>query len=88
VDPLWSYRLSEELLEAPLDLSVEMGSATISLAELLELTSGDTVMLEGSSRNELLVKVGGTNKFMGIAGVSGGNKAVQISRPLREGVNT
>ena len=85
VDPLWSYRLSEELLDAPLDLSVEMGGAVITLAELLGLTPGDTVMLESSGKNELVVKVGGTNKFMGIAGVSGGNKAVQISRPLRGG---
>jgi flagellar motor switch protein FliM len=85
VDPLWSYRLSEELLEAPLELSVEMGGATITLAELLELTPGDTVMLDASGKDELVVKVGGTTKFTGIAGVSGGNKAVQISRALRGG---
>jgi flagellar motor switch protein FliM len=86
VDPLWSYRLSEELMEAPLDMSVEMGGATISLAELMELRPGDTVMLESSGKDELVVKVGGAKKFYGIAGVSGGNKAVQISRALREGV--
>ena len=85
VDPLWSYRLSEELLEAPLDISVEMGGATITLAELLELGPGDTVMLEASGKDELMVKVGGATKFLGIAGVSGGNKAVQISRALRGG---
>jgi flagellar motor switch protein FliM len=85
VDPLWSYRLSEELLEAPMELSVEMGEATISLAELLELSPGDTVMLESSGNDELVVKIGGTKKLLGIAGVSGGNKAIQITRPLREG---
>jgi flagellar motor switch protein FliM len=85
VDPLWSYRLSEELLEAPLDVSVEMGGASITLAELLELSPGDTVMLESSGKDELVVKVGGATKFLGIAGVSGGNKAVQISRALRAG---
>ena len=85
VDPLWSYRLSEELMEASMDLSVEMGEATISLAELLELSPGDTIMLEQSDKDELVVKVGGTKKFTGIAGVSGGNKAVQISRALRGG---
>lgn len=85
VDPLWSYRLSEELMAAPMDLSVEMGGATISLAELLGLTPGDTIMLESSGKDELVVKVGGTKKFMGIAGVSGGNKAVQISRALTAG---
>ena len=25
VDPVWSYRLSDELLEAPLELTVELG---------------------------------------------------------------
>ena len=82
VDPLWSYRLSEELMEAPLDVSVEMGGATITLAELMELRPGDTVMLDESGKDELLVKVGGSKKFSGIAGVSGGNKAVQITRAL------
>jgi flagellar motor switch protein FliM len=85
VDPLWSYRLSMELLEAPLDVSVEMGGATLTLSELLNLTPGDTIMLESSGKDELTVKVGGTDKFMGIAGVSGGNKAVQISRALGAG---
>jgi flagellar motor switch protein FliM len=85
VDPLWSYRLSEELLEAPLEVSVEMGGATITLAELLGLSTGDTVMLDSSGKDELRVKVAGTEKFQGIAGVSGGNKAVQISRALRGG---
>ena len=85
VDPYWSYRLSEELLGAPMDVSVEMGGATISLSELMGLGPGDTVMLESSGKDELVVKVGGTKKFMGIAGVSGGNKAVQISRALTDG---
>jgi flagellar motor switch protein FliM len=85
VDPLWSFRLSAELLEAPLDVSVEMGGATITLSELLNLAPGDTIMLGSSGKDELLVKIGGTDKFMGIAGVSSGNKAVQISRALGAG---
>jgi flagellar motor switch protein FliM len=85
VDPLWSYRLSVELLEAPLDVAVEMGGATLTLSDLINLVPGDTVMLESSGKNELQVKVGGTTKFMGVAGVSNGNKAVQISRALGAG---
>ena len=85
MDPLWSYRLSEELMGAPMDMSVEMGGATISLADLTGLSVGDVVMLDTSGKDELVVKVGGTKKFMGIAGVSGGNKAVQITRTLTGG---
>lgn len=85
VDPLWSYRLSEELMDAPLEVSVEMGGATISLADLYNLTPGDTIMLDNGGREDLTVKVGGTRKFMGAAGTSSGNKAVQITRVLRGG---
>ncbi|UFS72338.1 flagellar motor switch protein FliM [Geomonas sp. RF6] len=85
VDPLWSYRLSEELQDVPLELSVEMGGATISLSDLFTLSPGDTIMLDGGGREELVVKVGETRKFMGVAGTSSGNKAVQISRVLRGG---
>ncbi|WP_243374380.1 flagellar motor switch protein FliM [Geotalea sp. SG265] len=85
VDPQWSFRLSEELKEAPLEVSVEMGKSTITLAELLNLAPGDMVMLEGNSRDELLIKVGGIQKFMGLPGVLGGNKAVQISRIFQGG---
>jgi len=85
-DPRWSCRLSEELREAPLEISVEMGNATINLAELLHLSVGDTVMLEdGKASNEVLVKVAGIGKFHGLPGVRGGNKAVQISSLLQRG---
>ena len=29
VDPLWSYRLSSELLDAPLELTVELGGSSL-----------------------------------------------------------
>lgn len=86
IDPKWSFRLSTELCEAPLDLSVEMGSASISLAALLNLTPGDTIMLNDKpNQNELLVKVGGIDKYVGIAGVRNGNKAVKINGLLNKG---
>ena len=83
VDPQWSFRLSEDLMEAPLEVSAEMGGAVITMAELLGLAPGDTIMLDSQSRGELLVKVAGVEKFMGVPGVRSGNKAVQITRLLK-----
>lgn len=80
VDPKWSQRLSSELAEAPLEIAVEMGHAAISLKELLNLTPGDTIMLDNDIRGDLLVTVGGINKFLGTPGVQRGNRAVQITR--------
>ncbi|SNB47051.1 flagellar motor switch protein FliM [Geobacter sp. DSM 9736] len=86
VDPQWSYRLSAELTEAPLDVSVEMGRAKITMAELLHLAPGDTILLEDRpNQNELTVKVAGVDKFSGIAGVRNGNKAARISGVLNRG---
>ncbi len=85
VDPQWAFRLSDELLQAPLDAAVEMGNATISLAELLNLIPGDTIMLDKQSHGELVLKVGGVEKFYGIPGVRYGNKALQVTRVIDKG---
>lgn len=83
VDSKWSYRLSNELTEAPLELTVEIGNTMISLEELMNLASGDTIVLDKDCRSELVVKVGGVGKYMGLPGTCGGNKAVQITRIIK-----
>ncbi|KAB0671651.1 flagellar motor switch protein FliM [Oryzomonas sagensis] len=80
IDPQWSYRLSSEILEAPLEVSVEMGNANISLRELLDLAAGDTIMLDKPCSSELLVKVEGMPKYDCVPGIRHGNKAIQITK--------
>ena len=79
-DPKWSQRLLAELTEAPLEFAVQMGRASITLQELLNLEPGDTIMLDKDVRSDMAVTVGGVNKFYGMPGVQRGNKAVQITR--------
>jgi flagellar motor switch protein FliM len=86
VDPKWSQRLSSELAEAPLEIAVEMGHAAITLQEFLNLVPGDTIMLDKDIRSDLLVKVRGISKFLGVPGVQRGNKAVQITRCINREV--
>lgn len=80
IDPQWSSRLSAEILEAPMEAVVEMGNASITLRELLDLVPGDTIMLDKPSSGEMLVKVEGVPKYFGIPGIRHGNKAIQISK--------
>ncbi|CAH2029997.1 flagellar motor switch protein FliM [Trichlorobacter ammonificans] len=84
IDPQWSFRLSSEILDAPLEMSVELGNANISLRELLDLAVGDTIMLDKPSTSELVVKVEGVPKFQGVPGIRHGNKAFQISSILAD----
>jgi flagellar motor switch protein FliM len=79
VDPQWAYRLSSELLDASLELTVELGESCITLEDLVNLSPGDTIMLDKDSRGDLVVKVEGVNKYMAVPGVHSGNKAVQIT---------
>jgi flagellar motor switch protein FliM len=80
IDPQWSSRLSAELLEAPMETTVEMGNANITLRELLDLTPGDTIMLDKACSSDMIVKVEGVPKYFGVPGIKHGNKAIQISK--------
>jgi flagellar motor switch protein FliM len=83
-DPRWPIRLSEELREAPLELSVLMGHATITLSDLMNLSPGDMVMLDDAKPGgEVKINVGGISKFLGMPGVRSGNKAVQVTSQLK-----
>ncbi len=79
IDPMWSSRLEAELSEAPVELSVELGESWITMNDLFSLAVGDTIILNRDCRSELEVKVEGINKFTGVPGIQGGNKAVQIT---------
>jgi flagellar motor switch protein FliM len=85
IDPQWSYRLSAGLLEAPLNISVELGNAGISLRELLDLAPGDTIMLDKACSSEMTIKVEGVPKYLGVPGIHHGNKAIQISNFSEKG---
>jgi flagellar motor switch protein FliM len=88
IDPQWSSRLSSGIMEAPLELAVEMGNANVTLRELLDLAPGDTIMLDKPCSSELLVKVEGTPKYLGIPGIRHGNRAIQISAINSKGGQT
>jgi flagellar motor switch protein FliM len=79
-DSQWSRRLSTEVMEAPLETTVEMGNAYITLRELLELAPGDTIVLDKACSSDMIIRVEGVPKYFGIPGIKHGNKAVQISK--------
>jgi flagellar motor switch protein FliM len=79
IDPQWSTRLSNELAEAPVELTVELGETWIKLNDLLNLAAGDTIILNTECASELTVKVEGKDKFTATPGIHAGNRAVRIT---------
>ncbi|MDR2401564.1 MAG: flagellar motor switch protein FliM [Deferribacteraceae bacterium] len=74
-----------ELLETMLvKCSVELGRTILSMEEILELSAGDTVLLNKKSTQPLNMYVGNRHKFFGNLGVLGVKKALKITNPVKE----
>ncbi len=64
----------------PVMLSVELGTADITLSDLLELSIGDCVVLGSRESEDLVVKVAGRHHIWGQLGVFNHKYAVEITR--------
>ena len=75
-------KVEESLLGAPLDVLVELGTAGITVGELMELREGDVIRLDRPVDAALTVYAGEHARFRGRPGTLSGNRAVQISGVL------
>ena len=80
VDHAWVARLKERLMETPVELKVRFGDTHITGNQLLQLRTGDVILLDTDTDDLLEITVAGVNKFWGIGGMVKGNKAFQIIR--------
>ena len=82
VDTAWINRFIERVREAEVNLKVELGRATITAEELMNLCEGDVIMLNHDVREPLEVCVEGVPKFKVFIGSSRGQKAVRIESDI------
>ncbi len=73
------HKLADGIRHAQLPISVELGSTTITVGELLDIRDGDVIRLDRSSDGELPVMAGKRARFVGRPGTLGGNRAVQVT---------
>jgi flagellar motor switch protein FliM len=83
IDHGWTERLLDRLQSAKVELKVELGRHHLMVQDLLKLKVGDVFLLEKEVSEPLVVRVEGIPKFLGKAGVCGGNKAIQIEEKLK-----
>ena len=79
VDLTWVTRLSDRLAQAEVDIKVELGEATMSTREFINLKEGSIIQLERDITDELPIYVSEVEKFRGYPGVVRGNKAIRVS---------
>jgi len=79
IDETWLKRLKSRLVETPVELLVELGKTTILGQDLINLTIGDTIVLNQDTSDNLLAKIEGVPKFRTVCGIHKGNIAVKIN---------
>ncbi|SDY71775.1 flagellar motor switch protein FliM [Evansella caseinilytica] len=76
--------LETNVKKAPLDIVVELGNSQITISEFLQLSVGDTIELDRSIEDALLVRVGNDPKFLAQPGKRKGFVGVQITETIVE----
>ncbi len=72
-------QIRQSLETVTVDLKVELGGASVTLQELLDLDVGNVVLLDRSTREPVDVLIGGMRKFLARPGLMGKRMAVQIT---------
>ena len=70
------------VMDVPIRLRAQVGTAEISLTEVAELRPGSSIVLDSPSDGSLTVRIGNEDKFRGIAGTRGPKRAVQLGERL------
>jgi flagellar motor switch protein FliM len=74
--------MEEHLRNAEANILVNLGAATITVGDLVNLNVGDIIPLAQDADGELNVLVEGVSKFKCFFGVSRGNRAAQVTRVI------
>jgi len=78
VDKFWIDKLQQELRRVPVTMSVDLGKTHLSVREFLNMKEGDILVLENDLRANLIAKVEGSPKYLGIGGKYGNKKVFKI----------
>ncbi len=77
---LQQKRLLRNLVKSPINLTAYLGQTTIRLNDLRSLRPGDLLPLDKRVGQDLILKIGGRNKFAGLPGQYRGHRALRLTR--------
>jgi len=76
--------LKQQMSNTYLPILAELGKASITVRQLLELKEGDVIKLRKRINNEIEIQIAGIRKLAGRPGSVEGRKAVRVTRQLAE----
>ncbi len=83
-DNEWLLKMTEHMKQIEANLKVNLGAATITVGDLVNLQVGDIIPLGQDADGELDVLIEDVSKFKCFFGISRGNRAIQLTREVEE----
>jgi flagellar motor switch protein FliM len=85
VDKTWGENLRYQLDHISLGISAELGTAEVTVSDVLNLKVGDVIQLNDKIKDPIKIFIEGKKKYWGRAGVSDNNYALQILAAMNGG---
>jgi flagellar motor switch protein FliM len=82
-DPIWEGHLATEIYGAEIAVDAVLFERELSLAQMLDLKVGQTLLFDVGPRDPVTLKCGGVTMTEGVMGRSGENISVRVSKNLR-----
>ena len=82
IDQVWVNRLRDQLMWSEVEIVVDLGAASLSIRDFLNLKTGDIIILENNTKKPLLAKAGGIPKYAGFVGQLNNKKAFRVEHPI------
>ena len=83
-DSIWTNSINSHLKEAQTEISIELGKAEMTIGDLMTLEKGDVIPLNQEVSGNVNVMVEGVKKMECLIGTHKGNRAVQITKVVKE----
>lgn len=78
----WNHRFRERLQDCPLPIAVRLGTATVTVKDVMNFSPGDVIVLDQHPGDLLDCYIEGYHKFQGSPGIYKGNHACRVTKIL------
>ncbi|MBN2427689.1 MAG: flagellar motor switch protein FliM [Deltaproteobacteria bacterium] len=80
----WRNHMTTELMNAEVSMEAQLGKITFTLRDILNFQVGDIIEMRAFKNEQLRVLVEGKPKYLGVAGVRNGKKAIRLTGKYRK----
>ena len=81
---VWADLITERLMNVNAEVRVDLGSANMDIKQIINLKKGDVIGLDSVVTDEMPIQIEGMKKLRGYYGVHHGNRAMKVTKRIKE----